>query len=146
MITEPVPVSPHDTPKPRRSRQSARSLNRALGVRASLGAPGSVPEDQRGGSGGSCPAWPRPVRCPGRAWRARTDLRGPPHRQIRHFCRWLERGQVIRRDPYLHVFRMCDPAAVAWLLRWDAHHQLTASYRAAVTDATALLDPPQRRG
>jgi antitoxin YefM len=26
MITEPVPVSPHDTPKPRRSRQSARSL------------------------------------------------------------------------------------------------------------------------
>ena len=28
MITEPVPVSPHDTPKPRRSRQSARSLIR----------------------------------------------------------------------------------------------------------------------
>ena len=27
MITEPVPVSPHDTPKPRRSRQSARSLS-----------------------------------------------------------------------------------------------------------------------
>jgi len=26
MITEPVPVSPQDTPKPRRSRQSARSL------------------------------------------------------------------------------------------------------------------------
>ena len=24
---------------------------------------------------------------------------------------------------------MRDPAAVAWLLRWDAHHQLTASYR-----------------
>ena len=28
MITEPVPVSPSDTPKPRRSRQSARSLSR----------------------------------------------------------------------------------------------------------------------
>ena len=27
MITEPVPVSPHDTPKPGRSRQSARSLS-----------------------------------------------------------------------------------------------------------------------
>ena len=26
MITEPVPVAPHDTPKPRRSRRSARSL------------------------------------------------------------------------------------------------------------------------
>jgi len=26
MITAPVPVSPHDTPKPCRSRQSARSL------------------------------------------------------------------------------------------------------------------------
>ena len=35
-------------------------------------------DDQRGGSGGSCPAWPRPVRCPGRTWRARTGLRGVP--------------------------------------------------------------------
>jgi hypothetical protein len=28
MITGPVPVPPQDTPKPRRSRQSARALNR----------------------------------------------------------------------------------------------------------------------
>ena len=28
MITEPVPVSPHDAPKPRRPRQSTRSLSR----------------------------------------------------------------------------------------------------------------------
>jgi hypothetical protein len=29
MITEPVPVPPQDTPKPRRSRQSARTLRQA---------------------------------------------------------------------------------------------------------------------
>ena len=45
MITEPVPVPPQDTPKPRRSHQSARSLIRliwAMLVRGVLGPLGGL--------------------------------------------------------------------------------------------------------
>jgi hypothetical protein len=59
MITEPVPVSPHDTPKPRRSRQSARSLKSCTATDLPPG-PGNSP----GGLAADSPT-SRPVTEPG---------------------------------------------------------------------------------
>lgn len=49
MITGPVPVSPHDTPKPRRSRQSARALRKSASARlvASLASDGNLVTHER---------------------------------------------------------------------------------------------------
>lgn len=45
---------------------------------------------------------------------------------------------MVRWDPYLDTFRLCDRAALARLLRWDAQQRLTAAYRAGkVADSTA---------
>jgi hypothetical protein len=79
MITEPVPVSPQDTPKPRRSRQSARSLmfilSRAGGRAGRITCPATdgtgrlLPGGQGSGSprrscsarAARCSRWPRPT-------------------------------------------------------------------------------------